>query len=91
MSETTEQRIARKEIKLAIEGLLQACSNNNAAFCGFVWGVDPPILVRFGNVKEQGADFTALLLKLETIVNEKQESKLVVNDPLSQPVIGNTN
>ena len=42
MINSNEQRIAHAEIKAAIEGLLQACTNNKTAFCGFVWGIDPP-------------------------------------------------
>jgi hypothetical protein len=82
MKETNEQRIARIEIKDALEALLQACQNNKAGFCGFVWGTDPPIIIRFGNVNETGPDFTALLLKLEDLVNERLDRGVVINDPL---------
>lgn len=89
MIETNEQKIARKEIKAAIENLLQACRNNNAAFCGFAWGINPMFLIRFGNVKEDGPDFTALLLKLEDLTNEKKDAGLVMKDPLSEPTENN--
>jgi RNase H-fold protein (predicted Holliday junction resolvase) len=68
---------------MALENLLQACRNNRVAFCGFAWGIDPPMLMRFGNVKEQGPDFTELLLKLANLAKERQEQGLVVSDPLN--------
>jgi hypothetical protein len=81
-NQTNEQRITRAEVKTALEILTTACKNNNAAFCGFAWGVDPPILIRFGNVKEQGPKFAEMLIKLYDVTEDRVEKGLAVNDPL---------
>ena len=78
MPETNEQRIARIEIKLAVETMLRACERNNVAFLGFAFGVDPPIIVEFGNVTEKGEQFRELLNKLCDMVQERE----AVQDPL---------
>ncbi len=81
MSETNEQRIARIEVKMAIESMLKACGHNNTLFCGFAYGADPPIIVEFGNVTEKGADFRALLNQLCDMVEEPERE--IVHDPLN--------
>ena len=81
MINSNEQRIAHAEIKAAIEG--QACTNNKTAFCGFVWGIDPPILIRFGNVVETGSEFTELLIKLDDLANERADAGNAIEDPLT--------
>jgi hypothetical protein len=83
MKETNEQKIAHAEIKAAIENLISVCKTYKAAVLGFAFGITPPILIRFGNVQEKGADFTALLLKLEDTVNEKIEAGLSIDDNLN--------
>ena len=83
MINSNEQRIAHAEIKAAIEGLVQACTNNKTAFCGFVWGIDPPILIRFGNVVETGSEFTELLIKLDDLANERADAGNAIEDPLT--------
>jgi hypothetical protein len=83
MKETNEQLIARKEIKDALETLLRACQRNKAAFVGFVFGTDPPILLQFGNVKETGSELTALLVGLGDLADEKEQDGLTLKDPLT--------
>ena len=83
MINSNEQRIAHAEIKAAIEGLLQACTNNKTAFCGFVWGIDPPLLIRFGNVVETGSEFTERLINLDDLANERADAGNAIEDPLT--------
>lgn len=83
MIESNESRIARAEIKTALEDLLKICQRNNAAFCGFVFGTDPPLLVRFSNVKETGSSFTQLLVQLNDFAEDKAEKGAVIKDPFS--------
>ena len=84
VNETNEQYIARKEIKSALEVLQEVCKRNKAAYVGFVMSAEPPLIIRFGNVTEQGADFAALLLKLTEIADEKEAIGNVVKDPLGK-------
>ena len=44
--------------------------------------MEPPILIRFGNVIETGPDFTAMLLKLCNLESQKKDEGLISNDPL---------
>lgn len=81
MTETNEQRIARIEVKMAIEDMLRACGHNNMLFCGFAYGADPPIIIEFGNVTEKGDDFRKLLNSLCDLVEEPQRE--IVHDPLN--------
>ena len=74
-NETNEQLIARTEIKAALAGLMRVVNKNHAALTGFVWGVDPPMIIRFGNVTEQGPDFTAMLVKLGDIAEQVVEKR----------------
>jgi hypothetical protein len=83
MSETSEQRIARIEIKMALENLLRACGHNNAVFCGFVYGAEPPFIIRFGNMTEEGEKFKELMVNLCDLVEER--SAEIVHDPLEKP------
>ena len=69
-NDTNEQKIALAEIKVALDALYSACQHTHAALCGYVFSADPPFFVRFGNVRETGPDFTALLLKLDDFMNE---------------------
>jgi hypothetical protein len=82
--QTNEQIIAGAEIKAAIEVLEQACKNNKMAYVGFAWGIDPPIIVRFGNVSETGEAFTAMLLRLDEVAAERIASGNVLKNPLTQ-------
>jgi len=82
--QTNEQVIAGAEIKAAIEVLDQACKNNKMAFVGFAYGVDPLLLVRFGNVAETGAAFTGLLLRLDEMAADRIASGHVLKSSLNE-------
>lgn len=81
--ETNESRILRAEIKAALENLLYICNKNAVGFCGFVFGDNPPLMIRFGNVKEKGEEFTTLLAALCVLVEEREADGRVINDPLT--------
>ena len=83
MKESDDQRVAHAAIKSAIEHLNKVVNIHNAAFVGYAWGVDPVLLIKFGNVTETGPDATALLLKLEDMANQKIDEGLVIRDPLT--------
>lgn len=83
MPESNESRITRAEVKAALETLLEICQRNNAGFCGFVFGVDPPLVVRFSNVKETGQAFTQLLIQLNDLAEDRAEKGQVIQDPFT--------
>ena len=82
--ESNEQLIARKEIKSAIEVLLQACQKHNAAFIGFAYSVDPLFIIRFGNITETNHAFFDLLARMERMTMASQRAGNMVDDPLDQ-------
>lgn len=82
-SETNEQRIAHAEIRDAIAELMRAVSRNNAALVGFVFGTDPALLVRFGNLTEKGPALAEVLLKASELCEDRERSGKVINERLS--------
>jgi hypothetical protein len=42
------------------------------AVVGFVFGADPPIMIRFGNTTETGPELAELYLRLSDITEEKE-------------------
>ncbi|MGH7750948.1 MAG: hypothetical protein ACREQ5_40205 [Candidatus Dormibacteria bacterium] len=52
MSDTTD-RITREEICAAADSLVRLCQRHKLAVAGFVWGITPPLILNFGNTKEQ--------------------------------------
>ena len=78
--ESNEQLIARAEITEAVKNLFNVCERYGAAVVGYVWGVTPPVFVQLSNVKERGADLTALFLSLSTMAEEKEERNNVMNE-----------
>ena len=84
MRETQEQLIARKELKSALETLQEVAAKHKAAFCGFVFSIDPVFIMRFGNVSESGDDYFNLLRRLEEMSRQSIKAGNVVNDPLGE-------
>lgn len=61
----------RQEVVLAAQAFLIIAAKYNLAVTGFAFGEDPPMIVHFGNVSEEGGALTELHLKLADLVNEK--------------------
>lgn len=80
MTESSESKIARAEIRVAVEKLVRVATKNHAAVVGFVFGADPPLLVRYGNITERGPALAALYLQLSDFAEEKEMSGEVVED-----------
>jgi len=71
--ETNEQLIARSEIEDAVQNLMRVSNKYDAVVVGFVVGVSPALMVQMHGCKETGADFTAMMLKLCTVSEQKHE------------------
>lgn len=72
MSETNEQKIAFAELSAAVETLVLAANRYKCATVGFVFGADPVLMIRFGNVKETGPALAELYLNLSDLAEEKE-------------------
>ena len=70
--ETLEQRILSLEMEDLIRPLILKATSSNLAVFGFVFGADPPIMIRFGNTKETGPELAELYLRLSDITEEKE-------------------
>lgn len=80
MIESNESRIARAELRAAVEKLVLAATENKAAVIGFIFGAEPPIMIRFGNVTESGPALAELYLKLADMAEEKETAGMVIED-----------
>jgi len=83
VKESDDVKIAHAEIKSVIEHLHKIVNKYNLAYIGYIWGEEPPLLMRIGNVSEIGPDLTALLLQLSDMTNQKIGEGLVIRDPLT--------
>jgi hypothetical protein len=84
--QSNESRITQAELREKLVELLTLAEKNHCAVAGFVWGVDPPVMMRFGNVPQQGQDLTRLFVLLCNTAEEKAEKGLLINDRV--PVSG---
>lgn len=78
--ESNESRIARAELRAAVEKLVLAATKNKAAVIGFIFGANPPVMIRYGNVTESGPALAALYLKLADMAEEKETKGMVIKD-----------
>jgi hypothetical protein len=79
--ETPEQRILSLEMEDLIRPLILKATSNNLAVAGFVFGAEPPIMIRFGNTTETGPELAELYLSLSDIAEEKEtEGNIIKRD-----------
>lgn len=80
MTENNEN-IAREEILSYTDNLIRICQKHGVAVSGFVWGITPPILLSFGNTREQG-DFAAMerlyQLLCETLEEKAADQNVII-------------
>lgn len=77
MPESNLQKIAKAEIRAAVETLIHAATNNKVAVVGFVFGPDPAIFIRFGNTTESGPALAELYLKLADTAEELSDRTVI--------------
>lgn len=84
MEENNEIKIRRAELMVNIRPLVLKSTEFGAGVIGFVFGGDPPVLIRFGNIQERGPELTEVLLKLSDISEEKELEGKIIETPIER-------
>lgn len=79
-NESNQSKICRLELRDGAEKLVRAATKNKACIVGFIFGMEPQIFIRFGNVTESGPDLAELYIRLTDMAEDKEMSGQVIKD-----------
>ncbi len=76
-----------EDLKQALEAVIHIANTHKACLAGFVWSDKEPIFIcRFGNVKEEDAQFKRLIVELCEVSITKHKLGLVNYDKVLEVV-----
>lgn len=77
MTNPSEHNVIREELIETANQLVRLCHKHGAFVSGFIWGMNPPLVLSFGNCQEQhdASALRNLYAELCSLTEEKRRNR----------------